>query len=205
MSSNIMSIPPLSARLFRALSPQTLTVKLTQAASLENAAMLGLTLAMVDAKVRMHARAYKQEGFSQKDQEMLAVQERVRQVVSTGLWMGSAAVSYFFLHELFPQKSPLTKFLASNVVSYLPDTFIRPFLTAKISKHFWPQAGSNRVNTEQGIAKDATSRMTSPSQNSPLSFQQINPAIASGASPWGSVYSQHPMHMSSGFSANRLT
>lgn len=94
-----------------------------------------LSLGLTALKVVMHSKAYQQEGFSKDDQRLLFTQEMVRQVVSTGFWLMSLCFAYeAIVEKRFPKRNPMEKVLIANVLSQIPDTFVRPFLTAKLSK-----------------------------------------------------------------------
>lgn len=101
----------------------------------EYALLIPISLALTALKVMMHSRAYRQEGFSQSDQKLLFTQEAVRQTISTGLWLIALCTSYeLVVKRGFRHMTPMGQVLMSNVVSSIPDTFVRPFLTAKIAK-----------------------------------------------------------------------
>jgi hypothetical protein len=102
----------------------------------EYSLMIPVSLALTGIKVLMHGQAYLHEGFSKEDRRLLYVQEATRQTISTALWLFTLCTSYeFIIKRAFPKLSPMGQILASNVVSSLPDTFLRPFLTAKLSRY----------------------------------------------------------------------
>ena len=99
-------------------------------------AVIALNIGITVIKTLVHGKAYEHEGFSEKDRRLLFVQEAVRQSVSTGLWLGSLCASMAITKRAFPKLSPMNYALVSNLISTMPDAFVRPFLTAKLSKHF---------------------------------------------------------------------
>ncbi len=99
--------------------------------------LIPMSLAMTGLKVLMHGKAYQSEGYSQQDQKLLYVQEAVRQTISTVLWLGTLCFSYeYIVKKAFPKLSNMGQVLMSNLISQVPDTFVRPILTAKLSKAF---------------------------------------------------------------------
>lgn len=114
----------------------------TPGAVKEYALVIGLNLAMTVAKTWMHGKAYANEGFSQEDQRLLFTQEWIRQTVSTVLWLASLGGSYVLTKRLFPRQSQMARVFTTNLLSSVPDTFVRPFLTAKITRHLLPPEDS---------------------------------------------------------------
>lgn len=101
----------------------------------EYALLIPLGLGMTALKIVMHGSAYQREGFKDKELKLLYTQEAVRQTISSLLWLGTLCFSYEFgVKKLFPQLSPAGRMLVSSLISQVPDTFVRPFLTAKVCK-----------------------------------------------------------------------
>lgn len=115
--------------------------------------VFALNVPMTVLKTVMHGQAYKNEGFSPQEQKLLLVQEYVRQSVSTVLWLLSLVASVFATKKLFPKlaEKPLANALISNFISTIPDTFVRPFLTAHIVKRLMPHAA--QIETTGGSEK----------------------------------------------------
>lgn len=106
----------------------------------EYALIVALNLGMTVIKTWMHSKAYQNEGFSKEDRQLLNTQEWVRQSISTALWLTSLVVSYLAVKKVLPQQSQMGRILLTNLISSLPDAFLRPFLTAKISKRLLDNA-----------------------------------------------------------------
>jgi hypothetical protein len=102
----------------------------------EYSMVIGLNVAMTVLKTIMHGKAYEHENFPESDRKLLYVQEWVRQSVSTALWLTSLITSFVVIKKLLPNQSQMGRVLLTNLVSSVPDAFVRPFLTAKIAKHF---------------------------------------------------------------------
>jgi hypothetical protein len=138
------------------------------------AGVVGLNIAMTGLKTVMAGKAYQMEGYSSHDQKLLFVQEAVRQSVSTGLWLGSLMGSMVLTRRMFPGMGVMNTALTSNLLSMVPDTFVRPFLTAKLSKlflkHNAPETPVDRVNDYSASAKSGLASRTSSTQLVPTAW-----------------------------------
>lgn len=136
LSPHVSATSRLTRSLWSAFKPGELTTFLKSAKAREWGLLLALNIPLTIAKTLMHGRAYAKEGFSKDDQRLLYVQEWTRQSISTVLWLTSLVGSYLLVDRYLKVKDPMKKILLTNLISSLPDTFIRPGLTAKISKRF---------------------------------------------------------------------
>lgn len=100
----------------------------------ELALLIGLNLLMAVVKPVIFSKAFQGTGFSQATQKVLTTSEWVRQGVGSALWMMSLCVSFALTEKLLPDLTPLAKLLSSTLISSVPDTFLRPVLTAQILK-----------------------------------------------------------------------
>lgn len=97
-------------------------------------------------------RAYQREAyFSEQERKLMMTQESIRQFVSIGLYFGSAITSWFVSKKLFPDQKGFSHLTNTLLGSAVLDTFLRPIITAKLSR-FFPGA---RLNEHSGsLRKD---------------------------------------------------
>ena len=74
-------------------------------------------------------------------------QEWARQLVSSGLWLGSLVVSWGLSKRLFPQQKALFHLLSANAMSSVVDIVARPFATAKLTQWFIRNQQSTATKT----------------------------------------------------------
>ncbi len=99
--------------------------------------LIGVSMLMTGLKVLMHGKAYQAEGFSASARRLLHVQELVRQSISTVIWLATLCMSYeYVVKKYFPGMTNGQQVVLSSVLSQIPDTFVRPFVTARVSKYF---------------------------------------------------------------------
>ena len=88
-------------------------------------------------------RAYQREAyFSEQERKLMMTQESIRQFVSIGLYFGSAIASWFVSKKLFPAQKGFSHLTNTLLGSAVLDTFLRPVITAKLSR-FFPSARLN--------------------------------------------------------------
>ncbi len=115
--------------------PQNRIVALFRNPKAQEMGMLAFTAIAIPAlKTWMHLKANQHAGLSLSQRRLLHQQEWIRQTVSTALWLGTSLATYVLLDNVFPSQSAVGRFLTSNLISSIPDTFIRPFVTARILK-----------------------------------------------------------------------
>lgn len=123
----------------------------------------GLSLVTVPAKLFTFNKAFDYNQFNAEDKKLLMTQEWARQIVSSGLWMGSLVASWGVSRQLFPKQQALFHLLSANAISTLVDVGLRPFATAKLTRVFMGQQ-ANR-NLSQPSKGDNSIRSSSVSNN----------------------------------------
>jgi hypothetical protein len=135
----------------------------------EYGVLIGVSILMTGIKVLMHGKAYQAEGFSATARRLLHIQELVRQSVSTIIWLATLCMSYeYVVKKHFPNMSNGQQVVLSSVLSQIPDTFVRPFVTARVSRyllghHFGkigiPFAGKTPFRPNAGTAPQQAPRV----------------------------------------------
>ena len=112
----------------------------------------GLGLGSIPLKLYSFNKAFELNGFSPNDKKLLMTQEWARQLVSSGLWIGSLVASWGLSKRLFPQQKALFHLLSANAMSSVVDIVARPFATAKLTHWFMgnqPITPAKTENTSQ--------------------------------------------------------
>lgn len=113
--------------------------------SQKNGLLFTINLITALVKIGIFDKAYKSEGFSQRDRKILITQEGVRQFLSAVLWLTSSMTAMSYLRRSSPKNSSMEHFLISNLFASFVDAVIRPFLTVKISKWFLDRSAAKEI------------------------------------------------------------
>lgn len=135
-------------------------------------------------KVIMHGRAYEFQGFSEKERRLLYTQEAVRQGINQALWLVTFCTSHKVLEKLLPKWKGVKLLVASCVLSSIPDTFLRPKMTAWLSKKILDRPN----NLSADINPVKRTHFSSPAVNTVMP----KPAMQAGQIPVAAFGNYYP-------------
>ena len=100
---------------------------------LGHAAIIASGIGLTILKTHFHSQAFRAQGFSSEQCEALETQEKVRQTISTVLWLTTLESAAAIILKFLPRYPEALRIPTAGLLSQLPDTFIRPPLTAWVT------------------------------------------------------------------------